>query len=99
MNEKAPTKETSSKIVVEIGSLVLIQLSDEPEGTADIFRIVSPNNLRTAGDEAESDNVPKLATNSALGSAILRKSIGDEVTYDTPGGGSLSVTILNIKSP
>lgn len=96
MSEKTPTKETLSKVVVEIGSVVLIHLSDEPEGAADIFRIVSPNSLHTASDEAESDHVPKLATDSALGSAILRKSVGDEVAYDTPGGGSLSVTILDI---
>jgi transcription elongation factor GreA len=74
--------------VVHAGSIVSIVYEDDD----------SPERYLVGSIEERHDDLEVVSLTSPLGSALLGASAGDEVSYRTPAGASLTVTIVEIEN-
>jgi transcription elongation factor GreA len=83
------------------------EIVEGPEGTetvgpGSIVSIVyedddAPERYLVGSIEERHDDLEVVSLTSPLGSALLGKSVGDEVSYETPTGLKLTVTIVEIE--
>ena len=81
----APTEAEA----VAPGTVVTVQFEDDPSDTETF--------LLGSREIAATTDLTVYSPESALGGAILGRKPGETVSYTTPAGGTISVTILDLK--
>lgn len=84
--ESAEIVESAASDVVVAGSVVSLSF----EGDDDIERYL------IGSIEEQHDDLEVISPASPLGSALLGATVGDVVSFETPGGGSLSAEVTDI---
>jgi transcription elongation factor GreA len=86
--ENAEIVENARDGLVSPGSIVTIRYDGDSDDDAEVYLL---------GDIEERADLDVISPTSPLGSALIGKVPGDEVTYDAPGG-SLKVVVLKAEA-
>jgi len=86
-NAKIITNETSKKGVIVVGSTVKVLDVDFNE----------ENNYKLVGTLESNPDEGLISNESPIGKALLGRKKGDEVSVETPDGGSFVLKILDVK--